>query len=254
MRTSGAVRRQARSAGRIRAIRRDLAEGLRLAGGHRLLRALMFFGFVTSIGEGVVGTLFAPFIRHVLHGSSQAFGLFIAAQAIGGIAGGAIAVTIGQRISAARLFSYGAVAFGLIDLAIFLYPLGYVATWPAVIGIVLVGLPGALNMAGLLTLFQRGTADSYRGRVLGAFAAIQGLAVLAGTLAGGFLARPLGIIPVISVQGAGYLAAGLAMMLWLRDDVPGSRSVAEIKAVEAGTGQPPVPPFAEVHREIDVPS
>ncbi len=69
--------------------------------------------------------------------------------------------------------------FGLVDLAIFLYPLGYVAVWPAVAGMVVVGLPGALAIAGLITLFQRGTADSHR--------------------------------------GAGYVVAGLAMLAWLRD-------------------------------------
>ncbi len=47
---------------------------------------------------------------------------------------------------------YGAVAFGLIDLAIFLYPLGYVAVWPAVAGMIVVGLPGALTLAGLVML------------------------------------------------------------------------------------------------------
>jgi hypothetical protein len=52
-------------------------------------------------------------------------------------------------------------------------------------GIVITGLPGALTKAGLLTLFQQNTQDSYRGRVFGAFAAAEGTAVLAGTPAGG---------------------------------------------------------------------
>jgi Na+/melibiose symporter-like transporter len=221
-RTSGAVQRgePPGQPGRFAAIGRDLGDGLRLAARTKMLRALMVFGLVTGVGEGIVATLIAPFIRHDLHGSSQEFGLFLAAQAIGGIAGGALAVWIGQQVSATRLLAYGAVAVGLIDLAIFLYPLGYVAAWPAVTGIVLVGLPVALTMAGLMTLFQQNAADTYRGRVFGAFAATQGVAVLAGTLAGGFLARPLGIIAVISVQGAGYLLAGVVMVAWM----PGGRT------------------------------
>lgn len=115
-------------------------------------------------------------------------------------------------------------AVGLIDLAIFLYPLGYVAAWPAVTGIVLVGLPVALTMAGLMTLFQQNAADTYPGRVFGAFAATQGMAVLAGTLADGFLARPLGIIAVISAQGAAYLIAGVVLTVWLRDERAATRS------------------------------
>lgn len=212
---------------RLAAIGRDLGDGLRLAARDRLLRALMIFGLVTGVGEGIVATLAAPFVRHVLQGSSQAFGLLLAAQAIGGIAGGVVAVSLGQRVSAARLFSYGAVALGLIDLATFLYPLGYVAVWPAVTGSALAGLPVALTVAGMMTLFQQGTADSYRGRVFGAYGATQGFAVLAGTLAGGLLARPLGIIAVISVQGAAYLLAGVVMTVWLHDHPATARPAAQ---------------------------
>jgi Na+/melibiose symporter-like transporter len=226
--------------GRVAAIGRDLGDGLRLAARDNMLRALMIFGLVTGVGEGVVATLVAPFLRHVLDGSSQAFGLLLAAQAIGGIAGGALAISIGQRVPAPRLFSYGSVALGLADLAIFLYPLGYVAVWPAIVGSVLAGLPAALTMTGLMTLFHQNAADTYRGRVFGAFAATQGIALLAGTLAGGLLARPIGIIPVISVQGAAYLVAGVVMTVWLR----GGRAVVSpgrplvTAGAAPGTGHP----------------
>lgn len=197
------------------AVLADLRDGLRLSARHRVLRALMIFCLITSVGEGIVSTLFAPFIRHVLHGSNQAFGLFMAAQAIGGIAGGLLAASLGHRLPPARLLSYGAIAFGLTDLGIFCYPLGYHALWPAIAGIVIAGLPGALTLAGLLTIFQRGTEDSFRGRVFGALAAVEGVAMLAGTLTAGFLTRPFGIIAVISIQGGGYLIAGLLMAAWL---------------------------------------
>jgi len=238
VRTSGAVEREAGHGHPIAAVTRDLRNGLRLSARHRLLRALMIFGLITSVGEGIVGTLFAPFFRHVLHGSSPAFGLFMAAQAIGGIAGGAFAASLGQRIAAWRLLSYGAIGFGLADLAIFLYPIGYVAVWPAMAGIVITGLPAALTMAGLLTLFQHNTEDSYRGRVFGAFAAAEGIAVLAGTLAGGYLTRPFGIIPVIAIQGAGYLIAGLLMAVWLQDGPAAARSPARLPPAKPDTARP----------------
>ena len=131
----------------------ELRDGLRLATRHRVLRALMIFALVTSVGEGTMSTLFTPFVERVLHGSSQDLGLIVAAQAIGGIAGGMVAAASGHRFRASRLMCCGAVAFGLVDLAIFLYPLGYVAVWPAVAGMIVVGLPGALTLAGLITLF-----------------------------------------------------------------------------------------------------
>jgi MFS family permease len=168
-----------------------------------------------------MGTLFTPFVEHVLHGSSQEFGLVVAAQAVGGIAGGVAAASLGHRVRAPRLLSCGAIVFGLVDLAIFLYPLGYVAVWPAAVGMIIVGLPGALCIAGLITLFQRSTEDSYRGRVFGALSTLEGVAILAGTLGAGYLSRYAGIIPVLALQGGGYVVAGLAMLVWLKDTAPG---------------------------------
>ncbi len=205
----------------LRRIGAELRAGLSLTGRNRVLRALMIFALVTSVGEGIMSTLFTPFVEHVLHGSSQAFGLVVAAQAVGGIAGGVVAASASHRARASRLLSFGAIGFGLVDLAIFLYPLGYVAVWPAIAGMIIVGVPGALALAGLITLFQRNTEDAYRGRVFGAISTAEGVTVLAGTLAAGYLSRVAGIIPVLAIQGAGYIAAGIAMFVWLKED-PGS--------------------------------
>jgi Na+/melibiose symporter-like transporter len=226
------VRRSGRTAspeaGSVRArlaqVSAELRDGLRSTARHQVLRALMIFALVTSVGEGIMSTLFTPFVEHVLHGTPQDLGLTVAAQAVGGIAGGMIAAASGHRMRAARLLCYGAVAFGLVDLAIFLYPLGYVAVWPAVAGMIIVGLPGALTLAGLITLFQRGSEDSYRGRVFGAVSAIEGVSVLAGTLGAGYLSRFAGIIPVLAIQGAGYVVAGLVMLAWLKDGAEPSES------------------------------
>ena len=82
-------------------------------------------GDVSLLAGSALGGVIAPFVEHTLHGTSGEFGLVAAAQAAGGIAGGLFAAAVGQRISAYRLLSLGAVAFGLADLAIFLYPLVY---------------------------------------------------------------------------------------------------------------------------------
>jgi Na+/melibiose symporter-like transporter len=202
---------------RLAQVGAELRDGLQMSARHAVLRALMIFALVTSVGEGIMSTLFTPFVEHVLHGTPQDLGLIVAAQAVGGIVGGIVAAASGHRARASRLLSYGAIVFGLVDLAIFLYPLGYVAVWPAIVGMIIVGLPGALTLAGLITLFQRSSEDSYRGRVFGAVSALEGVTVLAGTLAAGYLSRFVGIVPVLAVQGAGYVVAGLVMLAWLKD-------------------------------------
>jgi MFS family permease len=162
-----------------------------------LVPALLVFGFVTSIG-GIVGGLFAA--------------------------------PLAQRFSATRLFTVSAVVFGAIDLGIFLYPVEYRALWPAFAGMILVGLPGALNMAALITLFERSTAAAYRGRIFGAMNAVFSVGSLAGPLAAGYLSGTFGIVPVIAEQGAGYVLCGLAMMVALRHVRAGSATSGELAA------------------------
>lgn len=203
-------------AARAAAVRREWAEGIAVIRQSRVLVALAAFMLITTIGEGDMGTLFAPFVRHVLGGSGAAYGLILSVQAVGGMLGGLGAALFAGRLQPARLLGWGALAFGALDLAIFLYPLAYIAVWPAVAGMLAVGLPGALVMAGMMTLYQQHTADAYRGRVWGAFSAAGGLGVAIGTIGAGVLAGPAGIIPVIAFQGVGYVGAGAAMMALLR--------------------------------------
>jgi MFS family permease len=212
------------SRGRLAEILLQWTDGVRVAWREPVLRTILIFLLVTSVGEGIMGTLFAPFVRTTLHGSAEAYGLIVAMQAAGGIVGGLAAAWIGNRISASRLLGWGAVAFGAIDLVMFLYPLAWVAIWPAVLCMVVVGLPGALVTAGAMTLMQRHTNDSHRGRLFGALSAVEGVAVVAGTVAAGLLGGTVGIVPVLVTQGAGYVLAGIVVVVALRSDVSPSKT------------------------------
>jgi 8-oxo-dGTP diphosphatase len=92
--------------------------------------------------------------------------------------------------------------------------------WPAWALMVVIGLPGALLVAGALTVFQTATDAGFRGRVYGAILAMQGIAQLVGTALAGTLPPHLGIVPVIAAQGAGYAVAGLLVLLTLRTAAP----------------------------------
>lgn len=209
----------------VRAVWRDWVEGVRVARAVRTLRVLLLFVAITSVGEGIMGTLMAPFVRDVLHGDSSAYGLIMSVQAVGGILGGLVAASVGHRFRPERLVGWGAVAFGAIDLALFLYPLALPALWPAFVLITLVGPAGALMAAGLMTVFQTASGERLRGRVFGALIAVQGVATLAGTLGAGMLGKPVGIVPVIALQGTGYVLAGLMVTRRTpgRDEAPAGR-------------------------------
>jgi Na+/melibiose symporter-like transporter/DNA-binding transcriptional ArsR family regulator len=195
---------------------RDWVEGLRVIRGSRALVVIVVFFAVSGLGEATMGTLFAPFVADVVGGTGSAFGTIMAAQAVGGIAGGLLVTAFGHRFRPRMLFAWGAVAFGIGDLALFLYPLVSSQVWPAILIIVVVGLPGAALFAGMLTLFQTETPDHARGRVFGALTTVQNLVMLATTFAAGAAAQPLGIVPVISVQGVVYVLVGIGVLAALR--------------------------------------
>jgi len=221
---------------------REWADGARIALRGPTLRAILLFVALTSVGEAVMGTLMAPFVRDVLHGSAQAYGLIGSVQAVGGIAGGLVVAAFGSRFSPRALVGYGAVAFGALDLVLFLYPLLARTLWPAFACMVVVGLPGAFMSAGLVTLFQSATTDRQRGRVFGAANAVEAAAMLAGALGAGTLAGRLGIVPVIAVQGAGYCVTGVLMLLLLpASGFPYRTVVGEQHAPRVELGEPVEP-------------
>jgi Na+/melibiose symporter-like transporter len=189
--------------------------GLRATWSSPVIRMLLVFTLITSAGEGIMGTLFAPYVREVLHGGAQVYGLITGVQAVGGILGGFLVASLAERWPPVVMLGAGAVVFGLVDLAIFLYPLALVSPWPAAAGMIVVGLPGAVTVAGLRTLFQRHTIDAERGRVFALGSLASSVTVVIGSLGAGLLGGSVGIMPVLAVQGLGYVVAGLLMLATL---------------------------------------
>lgn len=198
--------------GAIRRLKAEWTEGLRLCVTGPAMRLLFVFCVVTGVGEGVMSTLFAPFVSSELGGDGTAYGLIVSSQAIGGIAGGLVAAAVGSRLPAATMWGAGAFLFGLIDLALFCYPLLWDSLLPAFACMIIVGLPGAFTIAGMMTVLQRRTEDASRGRIFGAIAAAEGVAVLIGIAAAGVLGELVGIIPVLVFQGLGYVVGGAVVL------------------------------------------
>jgi Na+/melibiose symporter-like transporter len=214
-------------AGRFAELRTEWVEGLRVSWHTPVIRVLLAFSLVTAVGEGIMGTLFAPFVRAVLHGGPQALGVITGAQAIGGVVGGLVVASVGSRWRPTRMLGLGSVVFGLVDLAIFLYPLLLVQAWPAAVGMVVVGLPGAIVTAGMMTLFQTHSTDAQRGRVFSLVLLVRSVATVVGTTAAGFLGDSVGIVPVLAFQGVGYVVGGLLVALTIpREEVSGPPTLA----------------------------
>jgi MFS family permease len=91
----------------------------------------------------------------------------------------------------------------------------------------LVGVPGACAIAGLMTIFQTTTTDRFRGRVWGALTAVQGCSLVIGIGVASWLGGSVGIVPVIAIQGGGWVVAGLLVLVTLRGATVGNVHLGE---------------------------
>ena len=190
--------------------------GLRVVLGQPVLRALLVFASITAIGEGLTSALFVVWVVGPLHSDSTGWGLVLSTQAIGGLAGALVIARLGSRIRPLPLLIGAALAFGSIDLVLFTYPAVYPHIGPALVMLVIVGVPGAAMGAAVTTLQQSQTEDSHRGRVVGAMGAVAGLGALVGAVAAGVLGQVVPVIALLVVQGSVYLAGGTGVWLLTR--------------------------------------
>lgn len=198
---------------------REWLAGLNLIQQNRPVFLLFILFMITSVGEGIMVTLFIPFVTEVLRGQALEIGWLMSAQAVGGILGGLVIARMGSRLKPHHLIGPSGILFGLIDLAIFNYPALIPGFTLALVLFVLVGLPGAAYSASISTLLQNQVQDEYRGRVFGALSTTMSLLVLVGMGFASVAGDILGIVPVINVQGFGYVLAGILAWLILRPHI-----------------------------------
>ncbi|HCU52626.1 MAG TPA: MFS transporter, partial [Micromonosporaceae bacterium] len=204
----------------------ELADGARVVAGSRVLRALFAVLAVTSLGEGIMGSLFPVFVVDALHGGVEQVAWLMSAQAVGGIVGGLACAAVARRLSPSRMVVAGLIAFGTIDLMIFNYPRWFAEFGPVVVLFVLVGVPGAIATAAYFTLLQTEVPDELRARVFSGLILLEGGAGLVGAALAATLTGRFGVINVLTAQGAAYVLSALAFVLVLRRN----RSAAPIPA------------------------
>lgn len=103
----------------------------------------------------------------------------------------------------------------IIDLAIFNSLAFSPAFWLSIALFVAVGVPGIAALVGEQTLLQQASPDAYRGRVFGALGTLMALFGVVGILLAGTLTDRLGVVTVLNIQGAGYVLAGVLLLLLL---------------------------------------
>lgn len=197
-----------RVAGSWTGLWREWREGLTVVARNRVLSVLFGTGGLQQAAQGVFLVLFVIWVLHVLHGGPSGVGWLRGVQAVGGVLGGVVAARLGSSIKPRALQALGALAFGLIELAIWNAPDFVPGLALPTILFILVGIPGAMYGAGLLSMLQVSTDDRYRGRVFGAFGSTYAILQTAGMASAGILADRVNLLAILDVQAGIYIVTG----------------------------------------------
>ncbi len=220
-----------------RGVWRDWLAGLRFIRRDRQVTAILTMLAIGALGEGVMSGIFVVWIKNVLHGGALELGWLMSAQAVGGLLGGLAIGALGSRLAPLWMARIAPIAFGLIDMALFSYPLILPGVWPGLILIAVVGLPAAAIGAGVMTLLQTAVRDDYRGRVFGALGTTQSLIGLVALGIAGVLGDRLNpILLLVAFQGGSYVVFGLIAIVFLTAPRTPAPDAPPVPAPDAGYG------------------
>lgn len=204
------------AAGRAwRRVHREWVDGLAVVRRSRAVSTLLGLDAIAALGEGVFGVMFVVWVAEILGGDSRELGWLMSAQAVGGLTGGVLLGSAASRFAPPKLFGVGSLAFGILDLALFNYPLVISGIWPGILLISMVGVPSVGIGAGFMTMVQQSVQDAYRGRVFGLMGTTSSLLRLAGTLIAGVLGGIAGPLLLLNIQGGSYMLMGLLALIVL---------------------------------------
>ena len=191
---------------------KEWAEGMDIVRKDRVVTVLFITVVMLNFGGVMIDPLGAAYIVDVVKAGAEVFGMLVAVQAVGGIIGGLLAGKVGERMPLARLYGWAEIVLAVvmaIRYNIPEIPILFVMT-------LLVGLPAALGVAALETLFQRNVPNTHLGRISGALNSTVGITSLFGVLGiSGVLGEVLGIVPVLNIAAGITLLTGVVALLFL---------------------------------------
>ncbi|MGH2460776.1 MAG: MFS transporter, partial [Chloroflexota bacterium] len=192
----------------VRRVWQEFADGVRLMGKNRLVRALLIAMGLSMVGQGIINVMLVPFVKDVLHGDALVLGWIASAQGVGGLLAGLFIGSVGARVAPRWLVAAGLALTGLLTVAVANSPW----LWLVLLLVALIGLAVVSFAVGVQTILQVAVDDRYRGRVFGASNTIQQALMLVGMVLASGLAGLAGTVPLLDLAGAFTLLAGLTAM------------------------------------------
>jgi MFS family permease len=212
---------------------REWLAGLAVIRADRQLLGGVAVGSLLSVAQGMFVVLFVVFVLRRLGGEAGEVGLLRGVQAIGGIAGGLVLSVVASRVAPRTLVAAGCFGFGAVCLALWNAPAVSTAP-PLYLGLfMIIGVPIAAGLAGLMAVLLGATPDEFRGRVMSTLIVADASAQAVGTLLAGALVGVVGLLPLLEAHAGLGLAAGVVALATLE---PAQRPVAEQDPGQDGAG------------------
>jgi MFS family permease len=188
--------------------------------------------FVSSVAQGMFLVLFVLFALGPLQGSDADVGLLRGIQAIGAVAAGVVLGFVVRGSSPRALTALSLFAFGALSLVTWNLPAVTTDIWPYVVLFAAVGAPGVIMIAGLMSVLQEQSEPRQRGAVFAAVGLVSALGQAGGILLGALSDGPIGLLPLLELQGCLYLLSGLIALLWLPRETARPKTASPADSVD----------------------
>ncbi|MBB5804067.1 MFS family permease [Saccharothrix ecbatanensis] len=180
------------------------------------LRPMVAVVGLMAMSQGLFVVLFVVFVSSELGGGAAEVGLLRGVQAVGGLLGGLLVGVLARRLPPDRLLGVALLGFGVIAAVGWNAPHLTTALVFYLAVFAVIGLPGVIAGAGMMSVLQLHTVDEVRGRVLATFVSLYDGGQALGMVLAGVLTPVLGLSVLLNVQAGLYLVAG-ALALALLD-------------------------------------
>jgi MFS family permease len=204
----------------------DLAGGVRLVVGSRLLLGVVVAATIVMFGLGAVNVLLVPFVVEVLGASEAWFGALEGAQAVSMVLAGGTLAVLAVRFRPTTLVSAGLTGLGLIIATM----AASTRAWHLMVPLFAAGWLVTPVQASVTTILQTEVPARSRGRAQASFSTMVASASLASMVLAGVAAEAVGIRAVLLVSGAIAVGAGIASAAVFRSTRPSATEPAPQRA------------------------
>jgi MFS family permease len=179
----------------------ELAEGLRVVLGNRVLNSLAGCTAMWNLGSNVVLAVLLIFAYRDLRLSPAEVGFVFGAISLGGVAGALVAGRLARRLGLGRTLLASILVAGLTYLGMPLAQLGAPLVVLSAFGLVQ-GMQVPIYNINQVSLRQAIVPDRLQGRMNATMRTIVWGALPVGSLLGGVLGSAVGVVPTLLVGGA----------------------------------------------------